>query len=196
MDQTDGVRAEVGAAEPLFMPPGHPGSMEAWSIKKTQRFRPLHHRAPHPGGGGGSGESHGGSPPPLSSLRTAARAVAAAAETFLLVWCDVPQQNRGHPRQAHSRAARRATSRVAAALCQGWLQRYAIDEFRLSTAARACPMLWRGRQSQEAWPTRRRRGQRRLHVVCGGRRGGGMRARCARSRVRLESGAHVYVATA
>ena len=65
----------------------------------TQRFRPLHHRAPHPGGGGGSGESHSGSPPPLSSLRTAARAVAAAAETFLLVQCDVPQQNRGHPRQ-------------------------------------------------------------------------------------------------
>jgi hypothetical protein len=128
----------------------------------------------------------------LSSLRTAARAVTAAAETFLLVLCAVTQQNRGH---AHSRASSQATSRVAAALRHGWLQRYAIDEFRLSTAARAHPTLWRGRQSQESRPTRRRRGQqqRRLRVVCGGRRGGGVCARCARSRVRLESGAHVYV---
>ena len=96
------------------MPPGHPGSMEAWSIKKTQRFRPPHHRAPHPGGSGGS-------PPPLSSLRTAARAVAAAAETFLLIRCDVPQQNRGHPRQLRELPGGRR---------HGWLQRYATGGCR------------------------------------------------------------------
>ena len=87
------------------------------------------------------------------------------------------------PSPPTSRAARRATSRVAAALCHGWLQSYAIDEFRLSTAARACPTLWRGRQSQEAWPTRRRSGDSTSCVA-------------AVEAVRLESGAHVYVATA
>ena len=54
---------------------------------------------------------------------------------------------------------------------------------------RAAPARVRGRQSQKEWPTRRRQGQqqRRLRVVCSGRRGDGTRVRCARARAQSRS---------